>query len=111
MKYFLEHPEYLTDGNLAWLGPDGSEDLQLDKAALLPPLYLEATMLDPVVRPTNNPATTRIPLKICSCNPRISTKSSQVQLLWGPSASCNSKAQTKISHTRKNDNEEALLAF
>lgn len=99
-------------------------------------------MLDPVVRPTNNPATTRIPLKICSCNPKISTKSrqkglvnvgtvsllwalsvrfpfflsfsslfSQVQLLWGP-ASCNSKAQTKISHTqRKNDNEEALLAF
>ncbi|CAB4273719.1 unnamed protein product [Prunus armeniaca] len=86
---------------LAWLGPDGSEDLQLDKAALLPPPYLEATMLDPVVRPTNNPATTRIPLKICSCNPRISTKSSQVQLLWGPSASCNSKAQTKISHTQK----------
>ncbi|KAI5339451.1 hypothetical protein L3X38_018723 [Prunus dulcis] len=83
-KYFLEHPEYLTDGvillqffisnpeavvgklcpqvscidsilmpldllnlvkNLAWLGPDGSEDLQLDKAALLPPLYLRQLCL------------------------------------------------------------------
>ncbi|KAL6286753.1 hypothetical protein ACE6H2_011143 [Prunus campanulata] len=123
-KYFLEHPEYLTDGvilsqffisnpeavvgklcpqvscfdsilmpldllnlvkghrcrkiiynNLAWLGLDGSEDLQLDKAALLPPPYLEATMLDPVVRPTNYPATTRTPLKICSCNPKICTNS------------------------------------